>query len=139
LTQALFGQGIEAGFGDEAEIAGERQLEPDAEAIPREAAITGLAQRAGAAMFQARRMTCSGEASRNPRISPPLEKCSPAPRTTMTRTAGSASSASNAARNSSRSGIVITLSGGRSSTTSPRSFSASTSTRNPSGIAHSWR
>ena len=41
--------------------------------------MTGLRQRAGAAMFQARRETCSGEASRKPRISPPLEKCPPCP------------------------------------------------------------
>ena len=43
--------------------------------------MTGFEQRAGAAMFQARRDTCSGEASRKPRISPPLEKCSPIART----------------------------------------------------------
>jgi len=36
------------------------------------AAITGFAQRAGAAMFQASRETISGVASRKPSILPPL-------------------------------------------------------------------
>src|SRR6516165_9514313 len=58
---------------------------PTPKQYPRLAAMTGLRQRAGAAMFQARRETCSGEASRKPAISPPLEKCSPAARSTTTR------------------------------------------------------
>src|ERR1700756_2860998 len=57
---------------------------PTPKQYPRLAAMTGLRQRAGAAMFQARRETCSGEASRKPEISPPLEKCSPAARSTTT-------------------------------------------------------
>src|SRR6516225_9328610 len=68
--------------------------------------MTGLRQRAGAAMFQARRETCSGEASR---ISPPLEKCSPA-------------------------AIVTMLSGGRSRITSARCRSGSSSRRKPSKL-----
>src|SRR5215467_15732594 len=53
---------------------------PTPKQYPRLAVMTGFRQRAGAAMFQARRETCSAEASRKPEISPPLEKCSPAAR-----------------------------------------------------------
>ena len=94
--------------------------------------MTGFRQRAGAAMFQARRERCSGEASRNPRTSPPLEKCSPTARSTMTRTRLSASAASKATRNCSRWLIVMTLSGGRSRMMSSRCRAASASTRKPS-------
>src|SRR6516164_11669801 len=96
--------------------------------------MTGLRQRAGAAMFQARRETCSGEASR---ISPPLEKCSPAARSTTMRMQASASSTSNTARNSSRSAIVTILSGGRSRITSARCRSGSNSRRKPSKLSGS--
>src|ERR1700731_1622373 len=63
---------------------------PTPKQYPRLAAMTGLRQRAGAAMFQPRRERCSGEASRKPEISPPLEKCSPAARRTTTRMRASA-------------------------------------------------
>src|ERR1700730_11437589 len=99
--------------------------------------MTGLRQRAGAAMFQARGETCSGGASRKPRTSPPLEKCPPPARNTMTRTRASASSASNTARNCSRSAIVMTLSGARSRITSARSRAGSISRRKPSKISRS--
>jgi hypothetical protein len=46
-------------------------------------------------MFQASLETCSGDASRKPLMSPPLEKCSPCARSTITRTAGFSSSDSN--------------------------------------------
>src|SRR5215469_9688476 len=105
---------------------------PTPKQYPRLAAITGFRQRAGAPMFQARRETCSGEASRKPEISPPLEKCSPAARSTTTRMRASASSASNTARNCSRSVIVTMLSGGRSRITSARCRSGSSSKRKPS-------
>src|SRR5215813_13130663 len=105
---------------------------PTPKQYPRLAAITGFRQRAGAPMFQARRETCSGEASRNPEISPPLEKCSPAARSTTTRIRASASSASNTARICSRSGIVTMLSGGRSRITSASCRSGSSSRRKPS-------
>src|ERR1700751_2526830 len=104
---------------------------------PRLAAMTGLRQRAGAAMFQARRETCSGEASRKPEISPPLEKCSPMARSTTTRMRASASSASNTARNCSRAAIVTMLSGGRSRITSARCRSGSSSRRKPSKLSGS--
>ena len=42
--------------------------------------------------------TCSGEACRKPAILPPEEKCSPAARSTITRTRASSSSASNTRR-----------------------------------------
>src|SRR6516165_12769573 len=96
--------------------------------------MTGLRQRAGAAMFQARRETCSGEASR---ISPPLEKCSPAARSTTMRMQASASSTSNTARNSSRSAIVTMLSGSRSRITSARCRLGSSSRRKPSKLSGS--
>ena len=86
LAELLFRQRVQRGVGRDAEVAGERQLEADAEAVAASAAITGFAQRAGAAMFHASFETCSGDASRKPLMSPPLEKCSPCPRTTMTRT-----------------------------------------------------
>src|SRR6516165_93645 len=105
---------------------------PTPKQYPRLAATTGFQQRAGAPMFQPRRETCSGEAARKPEISPPLEKCSPAARTTTTRMWVSASSASNTARNSSRSAIVTMLSGGRSRITSARCRSGSGSSRKPS-------
>src|SRR5262244_2181441 len=104
---------------------------------PRLAAITGFRQRAGAPMFQARRETCSGEASRKPAISPPLEKCSPAARSTTTRMRASASSASNTARMCSRSAIVTMLSGGRSRITSARCRSGSSSRRKPPKLSGS--
>src|SRR5215472_5612250 len=107
---------------------------PTPKQYPRLAAMTGCRQRAGAPMFQARRETCSGEASRNPEISPPLEKCSPAARSTTTRMRASASSASNTARNCSRSAIVTMLSGGRSRITSARCCSGSGSSRKPSKL-----
>src|SRR6516164_1722485 len=99
--------------------------------------MTGLRQRAGAAMFQARRETCSGEASRKPAISPPLEKCSPAARSTTTRMRASAASASNTARNCSRWAIVTMLSGCRSRITSARCRSGSSSRRKPSKLSGS--
>src|SRR5271167_16725 len=83
-------------------------------------------------MFQANRETSSGDASRKPRISPPLEKCSPFARNTMTRIRASASSASNTARNCSRSAIVMTLSGALSRITSARSRAGSIPRRKPS-------
>src|SRR5215467_11803283 len=107
---------------------------PTPKQYPRLAAITGCRQRAGVPMFQARRETCSGEASRKPAISPPLEKCSPAARSTTTRMRASALSASNTARNSSRSAIVTMLSGGRSRITSARCRSGSSSRRKPSKL-----
>src|SRR6516165_344654 len=110
---------------------------PTPKQYPRLAAMTGFRQRAGAAMFQARRETCSGEASRKPEISPPLEKCSPVARSTTTRTRASASSASNTARNCSRSVIVTMLSGGRSRITSARCCSGSSSRRKPSKLSGS--
>ena len=60
---------------------------------PRLAAITGLEQRAGAAMFQASFDTFSGRASMKPLMLPPLEKCSPIARSTMMRTREFSSSA----------------------------------------------
>src|SRR5215469_11926945 len=87
---------------------------PTPKQYPRLAAMTGFRQRAGAATFHARRETCSGEASRKPEISPPLEKCSPVARSTTTRMRASVSNASNTARNCSRSAIVMMLSGGGS-------------------------
>src|SRR5215467_9452320 len=110
---------------------------PTPKQYPRLAAMTGFRQRTGAPMFQARRETCSGEASRKPEISPPLEKCSPAARSTTTRIRESASSASNTARNSSRSAIVTMLSGGRSRITSARCRSGSSSRRKPSKLSGS--
>src|SRR5215831_9270559 len=110
---------------------------PTPKQYPRLAAMTGLLQRGGAAMFQARRETCSGEASRKPAISPPLEKCSPAARSTTMRMRASASSASNTARSSSRSAIVTMLSGGRSRITSARCRSGSSSRRKPSKLSGS--
>ena len=71
---------------------------PTPKQYPRLAAITGLLQRAGAAMFHASFDTCSGVACMKPLMSPPLEKCSPMARSTITRTRGSASSASNTSR-----------------------------------------
>src|SRR5215469_15865860 len=108
---------------------------PTPKQYPRLAAITGFRQRAEAPMFQARRETCSGEAARRPEISPPLEKCSPAARSTTTRMRASASSASNTARNSSRSAIVTMLSGGRSRITSARCRSGSSSRWKPSKLS----
>src|SRR5215831_386759 len=107
---------------------------PTPKQYPRLAAITGFRQRAGAPMFQARRETCSGEASRKPEISPPLEKCSPAARSTTTRIRASVSSASNTARICSRSAIVTMLSGGRSRITSARCCSGSGSSPKPSKL-----
>src|SRR5215468_1687450 len=107
---------------------------PTPKQYPRLAAMTGLRQRAGAAMYQARRERCSGEASRKPEISPPLEKCSPTARSTTTRMRASASSASNTARICSRSAIVTMLSGGRSRITSARCRSGSSSRRKPSKL-----
>src|SRR6516225_12044221 len=107
---------------------------PTPKQYPRLAAITGFRQRAGAATFQARCETCSGEASRKPEISPPLEKCSPAARSTTTQIRASASSASNTARICSRSAIVTMLSGGRSRITSARCCSGSSSSRKPSKL-----
>ena len=77
MAKLLLRQRVEAGFRDDPEIAGQRDLEADAEAV---AAIGGdhrLAAARGAAMFQASLETCSGEASRKPLMLPPLEKCSP--------------------------------------------------------------
>src|SRR5262249_3180504 len=108
---------------------------PTPKQYPRLAAMTGLLQRDGAAMFQARRETCSGETSRKPAISPPLEKCSPAARSTTTRMRASPSSTSNTARNCSRSAIVTMLSGGRSRITSARCRSGSSSRRKPSKLS----
>ena len=102
---------------------------------PRLAAITGLEQRAGAAMFQASLETVSGVASMKPLMLPPEEKCSPTARSTMTRTRASSSSASNTRRSWSRCGIEMTLNGGRSRMTSARSRAASISTRKPSSVA----
>src|ERR1700736_5495333 len=110
---------------------------PTPKQYPRLAAMTGFRQRAGAPMFQARRETCSGEAARKPSISPPLEKCSPAARSTTTRMRASASSASNTARNCSRSAIVTMLSGGLSRITSARCRSGSSSRRKPSKLSGS--
>src|SRR5215468_2029284 len=110
---------------------------PTPKQYPRLAAMTGFQQRVGAPMFQARRETCSGEASRKPAISPPLEKCSLAARSTTTRIRASASSASNTARNCSRSTIVMMLSGGRSRITSARCRSGSSSRRKPSKLSGS--
>ena len=50
------------------------------------------------AIFHASFETCSGDASMKPPIFPPLEKCSPTARITMTRTRESSSSVSNANR-----------------------------------------
>src|SRR5215468_9741298 len=110
---------------------------PTPKQYPRLAAMTGFRQRDGAAMFQARRETCSGEAARKPEISPPLEKCSPAARSTTMRMRASASSTSNTARNCSRSAIVTMLSGGRSRITSARCCSGSGSSRKPSKLSGS--
>src|SRR5262249_54979780 len=63
---------------------------------------------------------------------PPLEKCSPAARRTITRTAACASRASNAQRSWSRCGMLTTLSGGRSRMMSARPRGSSISTRKPS-------
>src|SRR5450830_68982 len=102
---------------------------------PRLAAITGLLQRAGAAMFHASFDTCSGVASRKPRMSPPLEKCSPIERSTITRTAGFSSSDSNTRRSWSRWPMEMMLKGGRSSTMSARSRAASMMTEKPSSFS----
>src|SRR5580704_8862191 len=66
---------------------------------------------------------------------PPLEKCSPTARRTITRTRGSSSIASNTSRNWSRCGISMMLNGGRSRTTSARSRCGSISTRKPPSLA----
>src|ERR1700752_4399454 len=99
---------------------------------PRLAAITGLEHRAGDARFQSSCDTCSGEASRKPLMSPPLEKCSPFARTTITRTRASSSRASKTARNCSRACIEMTLNVGRRRMMSARSRCASISTEKPS-------
>src|ERR1700756_4829752 len=110
---------------------------PTPKQYPRLAAMTGFRHCVGAAMFQASRETCSGEASRKPEISPPLEKCSPAARRTTTRMRASASNASNTERNCSRAVIVTMLSGGRSRITSARCRSGSSSRRKPSKLSGS--
>src|ERR1700733_1777955 len=97
--------------------------------------MTGLAQRVGEAMFQASLETFSGVASMKPPILPPLEKCSPTERTTMTRTRASSSSVSNTRRSWSRSGLATTLSGGRLRMMSARSCASSISTWKPSSLA----
>src|ERR1044072_7801121 len=58
---------------------------PTPKANPRFATITGLAQRAGAAMFQASFETVSGVACMKPLMLPPEEECSPTARSTITR------------------------------------------------------
>src|SRR4051812_28181702 len=102
---------------------------------PRLAVITGFAQRAGAAIFQASFETVSGRASRKPLMLPPLEKCSPMARSTTMRTRELSSRLSNTSRSWSRCGIDTTLSGGRSRMTSARSRGSSISTRKPSSVA----
>src|SRR5262245_35719744 len=94
-------------------------------------------------MFQASFETISGEASKNPLMSPPknplmsppLEKCSPVARSTMTRTRTSSFSASKTRRSWSRCGMETMLNGGRSRMTSARSRKGSVSTRKPSSEA----
>ena len=77
----------------------------------------------------------SGVASMKPLMLPPLEKCSPTARSTITRTRASSSSASNTRRSWSRCGIDTMLNGGRSRMMSARSRAASISTRKPSSAA----
>ena len=96
------------------------------------AAITGWRQRSGAATLRASTASCSGERVMKAGMSPPLEKCFPSARSTITRTPSSASSVAKTAASWSRCGMLTTLSGGRSSTMSARAVARSTSTRKPS-------
>ena len=71
---------------------------PTPKQYPRLAAITGFSHRAGAAMLSASLETCSGDASRKPRIKPPEEKFGPCDRRTIMRTRLSRSKAWNTSR-----------------------------------------